>query len=169
MFRALALALFVAALVPLAGCGPKIQDVTGTVSLDGKPVGEASVSFFAADGKTYGGGTDGSGNFTIPAVPTGEYKVVVAKYPKSTGTASEDGKMDKSYLDSMMKGTDKTKGGTPMMPMPGKGGKGMMPPTVGGAGSGVKSELPEQYASLDKTPLTAKVPTEGGIQLQLKK
>ncbi len=166
MCRALALALFVAALVPLAGCGPKIQDVSGTVSLDGKPVAEASVSLFAADGKTYGSGTDASGNFSISAVPSGEYKVVVAKYPKAGGTASDDGKMDKAYLDSMMKGTDKNKG-APMMPMPGKGGKMMMPGMSGG-GSGTKSELPEQYASLEKTPLTAKVPTEGGIQLQLK-
>lgn len=168
MFRPLALALLVVALVPLTGCGPKIQDVTGSVTLDGKAVPEASVSLFAADGKTFGSGTDASGNFTIPAVPSGDYKVVVAKYPKSGGTAGEDGKMDKAYLDSMMKGADKNKGGG-MMPMPGKGGKMMMPPALGGGGSGVKSELPEQYASLDKTPLTAKVPGDGPLQLQLKK
>lgn len=167
MFRPLALALFVAALVPLAGCGPKVQDVAGSVALDGKSVPDASVSFVSSTGNSFNGNTDASGNFAIPAVPAGEYKVVVAKYPKRAGTApTEDAKMDKAYLDSMTKGTDKSKSGQ-MMPMPGKGGK-MMMPGGGPSGSGAKSELPEQYASVEKTPLTAKVPAEGGVQLQLK-
>lgn len=168
MFRASAFALFVAALVPLSGCGPKLHDISGSVSLDGKSVGEASVSLFAADGKSFAGGTDATGNFTIPAVPTGEYKAVVAKYPKFGGSVgADDGKMDKAYIESMLKHADKNKGG-PMVPMPGKGGKMMMPPIAGGSGANsVKSELPEKYASLQQTPLTVKVPSSGPIQLQL--
>jgi len=168
MVRALSLALFVAALAPLAGCGPKLQDVTGSVSLNGKPVADATVTFVGTEGTNpFSSVTDASGNFTITAVPTGEYKALVTKYPKFGGTApSEDGKADKAYLDSMMKHADKNKGG-PMVPMPGKGGKGMMMPPTAGGGSSVKSELPEQYASIEKTPLSVKVPAAGGVQLQL--
>lgn len=167
MSRSFAFAVLLAALVPLTGCGGKLQDITGSVSLDGKAVSDASVTLFSADGKTFGGGTDASGKFAIAAVPSGEYKAVVAKYPKASGTApGEDGKADKAYLDSMMKNFDKASKPGMGMPTPGKG-MPMMPPTIGG-GSATKSELPEQYASLEKTPLTVKVPSEGAVQLQLK-
>lgn len=169
MVRAFGVTLFVSALVPLVGCGPKLQDVTGSVSLDGKPVADASVSFFATDGTVYGGGSDASGNFTIPAVRSGEYKAVVAKYPKSTGSApGEDGKADKAYLETMKKNMAKSPAGGMTTPMPGKAGMPMMPPSLTGGGTGAKSELPEVYSSIAKTTLTVKVPTDGPVQLQLK-
>jgi hypothetical protein len=169
MSRAFAFALLFAALVPLTGCGAKVQDITGSVSLDGKSVADASVTLFSSDGKTFGGGTDASGNFAISAVPSGEYKAIVAKYPKVAGTSPGDsGTADKAYIDSMKKNLDKASKPGGVMPMPGKGGMPMMPVGMGSGGSSTKSELPEQYASLEKTPLTVKVPSDGPIQLQLK-
>lgn len=179
--RSLALAALVAALVPLTGCGPKLQPVSGSVTLDGKTVAGATVTFTSDDGKyTASGITDDSGNFTIasPAGPgayPAKYKVTVAKYPKVEGhVPGAEGKMDADYLKSMKKEADASKGGPKGASMP-PGGKGMMPPggmmmPPGGgvATSGVKSELPEVYASLEKTPLTATVPTAGPVSLELK-
>jgi hypothetical protein len=46
---------------------------------------------------------------------------------------------------------------------------GMMPVPGGASGhSSAKSELPEIYASIDKTPLTVTVPTDGPVKLDLK-
>lgn len=182
MTRLFAAAALAAALLPLTGCGAKLQPVSGSVTLDGKAVAGANVMFTSDDGKhTASGTTDDSGNFTLscptgPGAFPGNYKVTVAKYPKVEGgvPGSEGGKIDDSYLKSMKKETEAGKAG-PKGPMP--GGKGgmpmppggmMMPPGVGASGSGVKSELPEVYAAIEKTPLTAKVPADGPVKLELK-
>lgn len=171
----LRLSLFSVSLCLLAGCGPSLKPVTGSVQLDGKAVGGANVTFVSTDGKyTAEGTTDDAGNFTLSCTAgqgafPGEYKVVVTKYPKVTGGVP--GENDKSIIDQMKKEMDKGKTGSGTgTPMP-KGMKGapMMPPGMGGMStSGVKSELPEVYSTSEKTPLTAKVPSEGAVQLQLK-
>jgi hypothetical protein len=61
-------ALLVASL--LIGCGgpdyPETIDVSGTVTLDGKPVPDAIVTFLPTDGRRSGTGyTDSSGHFTL--------------------------------------------------------------------------------------------------------
>ena len=167
MKRWLALAAL-AALLPLAGCGSKTVPVTGSVTLDGKTVAGANVVFTSEDGKlTYNGTTDDSGNFSLSSGETtgaapGNYKVVVTKYPNMAVGADPS---SKESMDTMKKMADKGKQGPgtgmkmgpPGMPMPG-----------GAGGSSAKSELPEAYASLEKTPLTAKVPSDGPIKLELK-
>lgn len=188
MFRSLSLLLFAVVLLPLAGCGKKLHPVSGVVNLDGKAVAGATVTFTGDDGSTASGVTDDSGNFTLKGTAgdglyAGNYKVAVSKYPKVEGTSpSESGEagMNKDYLKQMKKEMDASKkSGGPMTPPGGKspgmppGGKGpvtppsgMMPPG-GSSGSGVKSELPEMYASHEKSGLTVTVPAEG-VKLELK-
>ena len=85
----------VAVVLVLAGCGggskrPKLYPATGTVTLDGKPLADATVSFVPAVGPPSDGKTDASGKFTImtsgqPGAPFGPNKVTVSKF---TGTAT---------------------------------------------------------------------------------
>ncbi len=62
-----------------AGCGGGLVSVTGTVTLDGKPVDEGSVSFQPADGNGPSGGAPvKDGRFEVtPGLKPGEYKVSV--------------------------------------------------------------------------------------------
>ena len=180
MKRWLATLILISALLPLAGCGTKLATVTGVVNLDGKPVSDATVIFVSEDGKDmYTGTTNDGGNFTlahgdIPGAKSGTYKVTVTKYPKVEGKSPTGESIDKDYAQQM-KGTNTGKKAGPpkgggMMP----GGGGMMPPgggggmAGGGGGSTARSELPDIYASVETTPLTAKVPSEGPIKLELK-
>lgn len=175
MTRRIAWIVFASALIGLAGCGPKYAPVTGVVTLDGKPVEGASVTFLSDDGKTTAfGNTDASGNFTlstgeIAGAIAGNYKVVVVKAPKVVGGAEMspggDGVgMSKEYVKQMEKDMDKNKGTGPMM---GKMGPGKMMPPGGGA-TAIKTELPQTYSTAEKTPLTAKIPSDGPIKIELK-
>ena|SRR5688572_20106936 len=71
-------------LVSLAGCGgagapPGSVSVSGTVTLDGKPVDSAAVAFIGNEGARLAtASTDSAGKFTIQAAP-GKNVVTVAK------------------------------------------------------------------------------------------
>jgi hypothetical protein len=72
------LALFVAALAAL-GCngGAPTSMVSGTVTVDTKPVGPCAVSFYpAGSSRPLATMTQGEGQYQIP-LPQGEYKIVV--------------------------------------------------------------------------------------------
>lgn len=71
-----------------AGCGfggPPMGQVSGVVTLDGKPVEGAAVGFVAVgDGPVASGATDAEGRYTLtcmnsPGTLVGEYRVVVCK------------------------------------------------------------------------------------------
>jgi hypothetical protein len=69
----------VAATSLIAGCGEKVQtsQVSGVITVDGKPVGPSAVSFFAAGkGRPIATSTGGEGQYQIQ-LPLGDYKVVV--------------------------------------------------------------------------------------------
>lgn len=81
------------AALSLVGCGgrdpnlPKLEPVSGTVTLDGRPLANASVTFVPS-GTTRGTGATGvtgpDGKYTLmsrgePGVPAGDYRVVVSK------------------------------------------------------------------------------------------
>lgn len=79
----------IALLLPVAvGCGssgPTIAPVSGTVTLDGKPVAGAAIGFMAiGDGPVAHGTTDAEGRYTLtcfnePGAVVGDYNVVVSK------------------------------------------------------------------------------------------
>jgi len=90
-------------LSPLMGCGggkvpqgPKLVPVEGTVTMDGKPLAEASVMF--GTGSAFGE-TDANGVFKLkaqggkPGCPVGEFKVTIEKWVKADGSVyrSADG------------------------------------------------------------------------------
>lgn len=150
----------------LTGCGgPKLVPVNGTVTIDGKPVDGATVTFVSDDGKhSFSGSTDASGNYSLQegektgAYP-GSYKVIVIKNPhKATAEAldpagAESMKMMKKEAEEALK-TGKTGSNDQKMKMMTKGGGGPSGATTAPA---VKSELPAVYASGSSTPLNAKV------------
>ncbi|HCS53380.1 carboxypeptidase-like regulatory domain-containing protein [Rubinisphaera sp.] len=53
----------------LTGCGgssgPPLGNVSGTVTLDGKPLEDATVTFYPGEGRSAIGTTDASGNYTL--------------------------------------------------------------------------------------------------------
>ena len=96
--RHLYLGAFALAAVVVAGCnkGPRTVPVVGTVTLDGKPVEGAAVTFVpTAEGQPAMSITDAQGKFTLStgtaagAVP-GTYAVTVVKM-KEDAEASEEG------------------------------------------------------------------------------
>ena len=173
------LSLFVI-LLAAAGCGGSKQvPAEGVVKLDGKPVEGAQVTFISDDGKhSFTATTDAAGLFSLfggdgaGALP-GNYKVTVIKTAAKKNVESlslEDaGKMMKKDYDDAAKANKGASDPKKMM-MGGKGG--MMPPQAGMMGGpvnvGQKSELPAIYASGVSTPITAKIPSEGPIAIDLK-
>src|SRR5688500_14472551 len=86
----------------LSGCGdgtkplPELAPVTGTITMDGKPLADAEVLFIPASsvGFTAAATTDSSGAYTLqtasgkdsgPGAPAGEYKVTVSRYVDGSG------------------------------------------------------------------------------------
>jgi hypothetical protein len=143
----------------LAGCGSGTNKVEGVVTLDGKPVQGASVSFMpqGGTGQFADGFTDAEGRFTLATsgkagVRSGTYKVVVTK---TDAVAVEMVPGSPEYMSKMKK--EGPKAGPPAM-RPG-----------GGASSGPKSLLPAVYSKPDTTPLTQKVPPDSSpVKLELK-
>jgi hypothetical protein len=96
-FRCLGLFLSVLMLVTFVGCGQKQSGipVTGMVTLDGSPVGGATVTFtpVGGEGGVAVGMTDGSGQFKLSsgagsgALP-GSYAVTITKLTAPSDTSS---------------------------------------------------------------------------------
>lgn len=163
----------------LTGCGSGLSPVSGVVTIDGKPVEGATVTFVSDDGKQAASGqTDKDGNFTlseggVPGARSGSYKVIVTKTKGTSapgeGASPEDmaKAMKKAAEDDAKaaKGTSKPAGSDAASKM-----KAMMPSGGSAApGAEVKSELPAMYASTATTPLSAKVPPDNQpIRLELK-
>lgn len=91
-----------ALLAPLAGCGGSSAiPVQGTVTLDGKPIAEAVVTFAPqAEGEPASGVTDADGKFTLKrreandGVPVGAYAVTVVGVRTTGLKATSDGLSD---------------------------------------------------------------------------
>ena len=90
--------LFTLLVLPaVIGCGrkgdrPDLGTVTGVVTLDGKPLAQASVSFSQTGKRPSVGTTDGEGRYTalyirdIEGVAVGENLVRISKYGKDGAT-----------------------------------------------------------------------------------
>ena len=146
--RPIARSCFVVAVaLALAGCGggpkrPKTYPATGTVTLDGQPLADATVSFVPAVGPPSDGKTDASGKFVImtsgqPGAPVGANKVTVSKFtgsatmPMAGGTPDDMKKMYEKMYDKSKKTT------------------------------GDKGELPAKYGRPDTSGLSAEVTADG--------
>lgn len=86
LYRANPCAAVCLAILPcLLGCGDKLTSVSGSVRLDGKPIGGAAVALHPVHGGPLVGGiTDDTGQFSLEAgkhltVAPGEYRVTVVK------------------------------------------------------------------------------------------
>ena len=152
----------------LFGCGPKMIDASGQLTIDGAPVSGAMLTFVStAEGSNanYTAMSDAGGNFTVVngdsrGVLAGTYKVIVVKSPKGSSTEMT-AIGDTDYMKDMKTNTDKQKGaGNPMnMMKPGKMG-GPMGPMGAPAGPTIKSELPLIYADFSTTTFSVTLPGE---------
>lgn len=72
--------LWIAACIPVTGCGPAATVVNGTITLDGQPLDEAAVQFFpvAGDGQTHHAFTDAKGVYRTKISPV-PMMVVISK------------------------------------------------------------------------------------------
>jgi hypothetical protein len=95
-------AIFLAGgLVLAAGCGPSDplgrRAVSGTVTLDGAPLAEGTISFQPTEqGSTSSGGLVTQGKYSIPrdkGLPPGKYRVVINAIKPGTGMTLPEGKM----------------------------------------------------------------------------
>lgn len=82
------LALVAVSLVLTVGCAGK-ADVTGNVTYKGKPVVWGTVTLLDSSGAAHQGQIDLSGNFAIPAVPSGPVKIGVHSTNPDTGRPSQ--------------------------------------------------------------------------------
>jgi hypothetical protein len=169
MHRRLIPGLLLVAALALTGCGSSLVKTEGVVTLDGQPVEGATVTFMTEDGKqTSVGATDASGKFQLftadkPGALPGSYKVTVVKTPKVAGAESMS-PGNPEYLKQMKEESKDTmaasKKSAAFAKMPGL--------AAGGGAASIKSELPKIYGTPASTPLTAKVPSDGPITLELK-
>lgn len=138
--------LWIVLLLLAIGCGKsKMSPVSGTVTLDGKPLAGASVLFAPeGSGKDATGETDQDGRFTMSTLQPGDgvlpgtYKVVI-----SAPLGVPDTKQYTTSEDAMS-GAAKA---------PAKKSTG---PTV-----------PTKYSRPDQTPLTQDVPVKGSVKFEL--
>lgn len=134
-------------IISLLGCGgARLSPVEGTVTLDGKPLANASIQFVPQGaGKDATGGTDKSGHFVMSTltpkdgVAPGSYKVVIAPPRGEVDTTRYGNSAD--AMDAASKAPPKKSTG----------------PT-----------LPEKYSRPDQTPLTQEVPAKGSLKFDLK-
>jgi hypothetical protein len=131
----------------LAGCGAKTNAVTGTVTLDGKPLAGAAIQFVPQGaGRDATGETDKNGHFAMSTFKPGDgvlpgtYKVTIApptgEVDKATYATAEDAMNAGSK--SAAKNAKKA------------------------------SSFPEKYTRPDLTPLTQEVPATGKVTFELK-
>jgi hypothetical protein len=159
--RSLAAGAWAAALLVGLGCGGagRPVKVEGLVTLDGQPVGGATVIFnpLARDGRQASGVTGEDGRFRLTtyrvddgALP-GEYKVTIQK-PTTTSAAGVEPGRDLSKIDmnkmmwQMKQESDKK--------------KRQRAKVAGG--------IPTVYGDLSKTPLKERVPPAGLVKVELR-
>lgn len=70
-----------AAVALLAGCGPTVGNVSGTVTLGDRPLAEGQLTFFGPDNQVTTTTINPDGTYRIDGMPAGNYKVVVLPPP----------------------------------------------------------------------------------------
>jgi hypothetical protein len=70
-------------LAVLAGCGPRVGNVSGRVLLDGQPLPSGTVTFVAPDGREWPYRIGPDGEYQIADFPAGPARVKVTSQPRS--------------------------------------------------------------------------------------
>jgi len=147
-------------LVAFAGCpggdaGVGTVPVTGTVTLDGSPVGGATVSFTPKSGdlRAATGMTDSGGRFELTTVAGGDgampgsYTVTIAKTAAQAAAPAEDPRAMGGELTPEQREAASQAAADAM--------------SGGGAAAAAESAIPEKYASADTSGFTADVSPGG--------
>ena len=137
----------------LTGCGPslKLVPVEGTITLDGNPLANKSLSFApeSGSGTSGGGNTDASGKYKLLAVVPGATTDQLGIPP---------GKYKVTVFEPLIPIDQQVEEGTDSDP-----GPGLVPEKM------TKSKIPLIYQHMDTTPLVIEVPEGGGtLNLALK-
>jgi hypothetical protein len=86
----------------LAGCGPSLARVSGTVSFNGEPVSKGTVTLVPANGKgAASGGLIENGRYTIEKVQPGE-KLVQLSSPYPMGSQKDDSGSESNLYGDLM-------------------------------------------------------------------
>ncbi|MCI0462253.1 MAG: carboxypeptidase-like regulatory domain-containing protein [Gemmataceae bacterium] len=147
--------LAVALLLLASGCGGKKPvKVSGVVTLDGKPLPNATVSFNPAEagGQSANGRTDSSGAYQLTTYNTGDgalpgdYKVTVTVDVELADSFPKDESGQMAPRDKYRRFAEMEKKTT----------------------KPAKTAVPAVYADASKTPLKQRVPADGKVNLELK-
>ena len=154
VLRSAALALMILASVSLTGCGvsvPRLTQVEGTLTLDGKPLANKSLLFTPVGdtpGQGAGGSSDAEGQYTLKAMVPGATRDYAGVAPGRYRVTV----FESTFAGDILSGQN---GDEPAVAL----GPGM---------GGGKSEIPAIYGT-EKSPLVLDVPEAGGvIDIQLK-
>lgn len=121
-----------------SGCGASGGTVSGVVTLEGKPVERATVSFLSVNGNVVSATTDASGKYSVDGVPGGATQVTVAQI--EGGIHADGGESIK-----------KTKGGAAPL-----------------QSTTIKNKLPGKYANFDSSGLKFDVKGDTTFDIPLK-
>ena len=105
--------VFCGSLLSFCGCSTesdKVGVVEGVVTLDGKPVDRATITFYPTSGRSSGGYTDNNGRYSLKYTRSekgaiiGEHKVTISSeleqdYMGGADTEQRDESMPPKYLD----------------------------------------------------------------------
>jgi Carboxypeptidase regulatory-like domain len=121
------LCLLAAALLSITGCGNGLTPITGVVTMDGKPLPNAIVTFFPVDGGSSATGkTDDKGSYKLIGVlgeglKPGSYKVAITTAETAVAESSDIDMNSPEYLAmSSGVGMESVKTSAPKEPIPAK-------------------------------------------------
>ena len=115
--RCLAALVLALVMLPLVGCGDKLAQVTGTVTLNSKPLESGVVTFFPASGTPVAANID-NGSYTIPAIGYGKYRITVTPVtaPPQVTTSSSGKTLKPGEVDPSAKAAPPLKATGPVIP-----------------------------------------------------
>lgn len=152
--------LALAFLIGSFGCGSsgKPVKVAGTVTLDGAPLEGVTVMFIPAkEGRQATGITDSDGKFELTTIKShdgalpGEYKVTVMAPREGGGSGNISDPNSKEAKEMFAKLLNESREGKPREAME------------------AKQTVHPNYTRPEKTPLKEKVPSDGALEIKLRK
>ena len=143
--------LSVLSVLLLCGCGggtegPEMADVSGIITLGGKPLAGAEVHFTSSGFEGYGRTNDEGRYSLVRGAPIGECKVYITKSPVSASATSDE-------IDTSIEGMDEEQ---------------VRAMAEGSVEPGEKPLLPPEFSDPDDTKLSFDVPAGGTEEADFK-